>query len=80
MKHRILEFACILTDGDLKHRVEGPQMIIQCDEEHLKGMDEWCTRYFCYFNEVIILSQGCIKDVLKVRSHWNKLRIKFWNI
>jgi oligoribonuclease len=43
--NRILEFACILTDSQLKHQQPGPQLIIHCDEAHLKTMDEWNTTY-----------------------------------
>lgn len=67
MKHRILEFACILTDGNLQHRVEGPHMIIQCDEEHLQGMDEWCTRYYYLNDQAITQNQDYIKPALRVQ-------------
>jgi oligoribonuclease len=46
LENRILEFACILTDGRLQYQHEGPHLIMQCDEEHLKCMDEWNTRSF----------------------------------
>lgn len=48
LENRILEFACILTDSQLQYQQEGPHIIIHCDEEHLKTMDEWNTRsLFC---------------------------------
>lgn len=37
--HRILEFACILTDDKLRHQQEGPHIIIHCDQDHLLTMD-----------------------------------------
>ena len=45
LKNRILEFACIITDEELQHQHEGPHLIINCDQEHLATMDEWCTTY-----------------------------------
>lgn len=45
--NRILEFACVLTDDQLKFQQEGPHIIVHCDEEHLKSMDEWNTTYGC---------------------------------
>ena len=45
LKNTILEFACILSDRKLTTMEEGPHIIIHCDEEHLKGMDEWNTSY-----------------------------------
>ena len=45
MKNRILEFACILSDSQAIKQEEGPHLIIQCDEEHLKQMDEWNTSH-----------------------------------
>nr|VVW85765.1 unnamed protein product [Nymphaea colorata] len=36
--NRILEFECILTDGRLYEQQEGPHLILNCDEEHLKTM------------------------------------------
>jgi oligoribonuclease len=44
LSNRILEFACILTDNKLFRQHEGPHLIIHCDEDHLRGMDEWNTR------------------------------------
>jgi oligoribonuclease len=31
LENRILEFACILTDGLLQYQQEGPHLIIHCD-------------------------------------------------
>lgn len=39
LKNRILEFACILSDSLLQNQMEGPHLIIKCDEAHLKTMD-----------------------------------------
>eukprot|EP00249_Psilotum_nudum_P012036 c23546_g1_i1 orf=421-1449(+) len=41
-KDRILEIACIVTDGKLVQMVEGPDLIINQSEEHLASMGEWC--------------------------------------
>ena len=50
--HRILELACILTDDKLKHRQEGPHLILQCDSAHLQTMDEWCTKYSLLYADI----------------------------
>lgn len=41
--NRILEFACILTDEQVRCQVEGPHLVMQSDREHLDSMDEWNT-------------------------------------
>ncbi|OEH79891.1 oligoribonuclease, mitochondrial [Cyclospora cayetanensis] len=42
LKDRILEIACILTDGNLEHMQEGPCMILHCPKEELDEMNDWC--------------------------------------
>eukprot|EP00850_Spirogloea_muscicola_P013653 SM000094S24670 [mRNA] locus=s94:83011:85416:+ [translate_table: standard] len=44
-KHRILEIACIITDGRLKHQIAGPDLVINETEEVLAGMNEWCQEH-----------------------------------
>ncbi|GLJ04749.1 hypothetical protein SUGI_0002550 [Cryptomeria japonica] len=39
---RILEIACIITDGRLVKRVEGPDLIINQSDQCLARMGEWC--------------------------------------
>ncbi|XP_044483854.1 oligoribonuclease-like isoform X2 [Mangifera indica] len=39
---RILEIACIITDGHLKKLVEGPDLVIHQSKECLDSMGEWC--------------------------------------
>lgn len=41
-KDRILEIACIVTDGRLEKMIEGPDLVIQQPEEVLAGMGQWC--------------------------------------
>jgi oligoribonuclease len=44
-RNSIIEIAVIVTDGlDLDKRLKGPELVINCPEEELAGMDEWCTR------------------------------------
>jgi oligoribonuclease len=43
-KDKILEIACILTDGNLEHQILGPEIVIQSDKNVLDNMDEWCTK------------------------------------
>ncbi|GLJ21361.1 hypothetical protein SUGI_0392960 [Cryptomeria japonica] len=44
-KDRILEIACIITDGKLFEMVEGPDLIIYQPEEYLANMGEWCQEH-----------------------------------
>ncbi|XP_031483168.1 oligoribonuclease isoform X2 [Nymphaea colorata] len=42
---RILEIACIITDGKLTHLAEGPDLIIHQSKECLDNMGEWCQNH-----------------------------------
>lgn len=42
---RILEIACLITDGDLKLVAEGPELVLHQSDELLAGMDEWNTEH-----------------------------------
>ncbi|OIW16269.1 hypothetical protein TanjilG_18984 [Lupinus angustifolius] len=42
---RILEIACIITDGNLAKTVEGPDLVIHQTEECLEKMGEWCQSH-----------------------------------
>lgn len=44
-KDRILEIACIITDGKLEKTVEGPDIVIWQPEEVLVGMGDWCQEH-----------------------------------
>lgn len=44
-KDKILEIACIITDGKLFEMVEGPDLIINQSEEYLVNMGEWCQEH-----------------------------------
>ncbi|KAL4587875.1 hypothetical protein LXL04_000750 [Taraxacum kok-saghyz] len=39
---RILEIACVITDGKLTKSVEGPDLVINQTKECLEKMGEWC--------------------------------------
>ncbi|KAL4323345.1 hypothetical protein GQ457_11G019700 [Hibiscus cannabinus] len=39
---RILEIACIITDGNLTKTLEGPDLVIHQSKECLDRMGEWC--------------------------------------
>ncbi|OWM73573.1 hypothetical protein CDL15_Pgr026672 [Punica granatum] len=39
---RILEIACIITDGNLTKSIEGPDLVIHQSQECLDRMGEWC--------------------------------------
>ncbi|RUS69506.1 hypothetical protein EGW08_022735 [Elysia chlorotica] len=42
-KERIIEIACLITEGDLTIVEKGPNLVIHQDNKFLDGMDEWCT-------------------------------------
>ncbi|PIA29670.1 hypothetical protein AQUCO_05800052v1 [Aquilegia coerulea] len=42
---RILEIACIITDGNLSKQVEGPDLVIHQSKECLDKMGEWCQTH-----------------------------------
>lgn len=42
---RILEIACIITDGYLTKSVEGPDLVIHQSKECLDRMGEWCQSH-----------------------------------
>lgn len=44
-RDRILEIACIITDGKLQKLLEGPDLIINQSEELLASMGEWCQTH-----------------------------------
>ncbi|CAH1447078.1 unnamed protein product [Lactuca virosa] len=39
---RILEIACVITDGKLKKLIEGPELVIHQTKDCLDNMGEWC--------------------------------------
>lgn len=42
---RILEIACVITDGNLNKSVEGPDLVIHQSKECLDKMGEWCQEH-----------------------------------
>ncbi|KAL0460396.1 UNVERIFIED_CONTAM: Oligoribonuclease [Sesamum latifolium] len=42
---RILEIACVITDGNLTKSVEGPHLVIHQTKECLDKMGEWCQEH-----------------------------------
>lgn len=42
---RILEIACIITDGSLTKSIEGPDLVIHQSKECLDRMGEWCQEH-----------------------------------
>ncbi|CAA6654246.1 unnamed protein product [Spirodela intermedia] len=42
---RILEIACIVTNGNLTKSVEGPDLVIHQPKECLDSMGEWCQEH-----------------------------------
>ncbi|CAI5537376.1 unnamed protein product [Closterium sp. Naga37s-1] len=44
-RDHILEIACVVTDGDLKHRFEGPDLAVHQSEQVLAAMNQWCQHH-----------------------------------
>lgn len=42
---RLLEVACIITDGSLNPIDEGVSYVIKTEKVHLDQMGEWCVSY-----------------------------------
>ncbi|KAL6522327.1 hypothetical protein OROHE_016880 [Orobanche hederae] len=42
---RILEIACVITDGNLTKSIEGPDLVIHQTQERLDKMGEWCQEH-----------------------------------
>lgn len=42
---RILEIACIITDGNLSKSVEGPDLVIHQSQQCLDKMGDWCQEH-----------------------------------
>lgn len=42
---RILEIACVITDGKLTKSVEGPDLVIKQSKECLDNMGDWCREH-----------------------------------
>ncbi|KAI3450167.1 hypothetical protein Pfo_006832 [Paulownia fortunei] len=42
---RILEIACVITDGNLTKSIEGPDLVIHQTKECLDKMGEWCQEH-----------------------------------
>lgn len=40
-RDRVLEVACLVTDGDLRILAEGPEFVVHQSDEVLAGMDDW---------------------------------------
>lgn len=40
---KIIEIACIITDGNLNVVAEGPELVIHQEKDIMDSMDEWCT-------------------------------------
>lgn len=45
-KNRLVEIACIVTDGQLKQIAEFGPVVIQQPPEVMKNMDDWCRETF----------------------------------
>ncbi|XP_057511990.1 oligoribonuclease-like isoform X1 [Actinidia eriantha] len=42
---RILEIACVITDGNLTKSIEGPDLVVSQSKAYLDRMGEWCQAH-----------------------------------
>jgi oligoribonuclease len=42
---RIIEIACCITDGNLDHKIRGPNLVIHQSDDLLNSMDAWCIEH-----------------------------------
>ncbi|CDJ43192.1 oligoribonuclease, putative [Eimeria tenella] len=61
---RILEVACILTDGELKYMQEGPCMVLHCPKETLEEMGSWCREQHGNSG----LTEACLRATLTAKD------------
>lgn len=73
---RILEVACIITDGKLTSSVEGPDLVIKQPRDCLDNMGEWCQEHHAASGltenvlQSVITEQDAEKEVIEfVRKH-----------
>lgn len=60
LKDRILEVACILTDGDLGHMQKGPSLVLHCPKKELEEMGSWCREHHGKSG----LTQACLRSCM----------------
>lgn len=59
---RILEIACIVTDGKLTKSIEGPDLVIHQSKECLDRMGEWCQSHHKDSGLIIKVLQSTISE------------------
>ncbi|KAK4338642.1 hypothetical protein RND71_043129 [Anisodus tanguticus] len=57
---RILEIACIITDGNLTKSIEGPDLVIHQTKECMDNMGEWCQSHHATSG----LTQKVLKSII----------------
>lgn len=68
-RDRLLEIACIVTDGQLQPVDEGVSYVIRTEPHILEGMDEWCTRTHSQTGlYAACLDEACSHPHLDVRT------------
>ncbi|XP_074572131.1 oligoribonuclease-like isoform X2 [Curcuma longa] len=53
---RILEIACVITDGKLTKSVDGPDLVIKQPKECLDKMGEWCRDHHASLTDRVLKS------------------------
>ncbi|XP_030506160.2 oligoribonuclease-like isoform X2 [Cannabis sativa] len=69
---RILEIACIITDGNLNKQVEGPDLVIHQTKECLDRMGEWCQSHHAASG----LTKKVIHSTISEREAENQIKGK----
>ncbi|WCJ27547.1 Oligoribonuclease [Euphorbia peplus] len=66
---RILEIACIITDGNLTKLVEGPDLVVHQSKECLENMGEWCISHHAASG----LTERVLRSTLSEREAENRV-------
>lgn len=61
-RDRVLEIAVVLTDGQLEHVEEGPDLVIHQTEVVLANMDEWNTHHHGTSGLVALVQESAVDE------------------
>ncbi|XP_019178436.1 PREDICTED: oligoribonuclease [Ipomoea nil] len=66
---RILEIACVITDGRLTKSIEGPDLVIHQPKECLDNMGEWCQEHHAASS----LTEKVLESTITVKEAENQV-------
>ncbi|XP_021900905.1 oligoribonuclease [Carica papaya] len=75
---RILEIACIITNGSLTKSVEGPDLVIHQTNNCLDKMGEWCQHHHAASGLKKKVLQSTTSEGEAEKQVFNKIRTPFF--